>query len=653
MVLTRVQLHVSKEEERLEYRLSSDDQTLGLRFQKLGGVKFEQSARRYFERYLRELEGLDPSDGALWHAQTRVRSQGQKLYRDLIPEKLDRRLRPLLDRVASLQVYSEDVSIPWELLCFPARSSDPGTMWAEAFQVCRMPPDIDKVSRRIDIGKIAWVVGDGSLPSVADERGAIEEIVDGRWPIVEVPSRYQDVVETMGSGEFGLWHFVGHGSAEGEDADSFRLVLDDHNLKPGDLQASAAGIEMSAPLVFFNACQVGRSGYGLTGVGGWGNEFLSLGASAFVGPLWSVRDSRAALFAKAFYRRLLAGETVGAAVQHARKQLRNDRPGDPTWLAYTAFADGSAALMETSSSGGQSKVESPDSIEVGPHVEGAVPELEIEESATPLQVQKEERERKPPPAKRQSGTRRRRIKPIHREVGRMHRDLSQLLPVPGGSYPMGTDDPDLPEECGPCHLVRLSPFWIAKFPVTNRQYERFLSKNPGYPTPEFWNDAKFNEPDQPVVGVDWHDACAYCTWAGLDLPTEAQWEAAARGQDGFLFPWGNDEPEEHHANFGGRVGKTTPVAHYSAGLGPFGTLDQAGNVWEWCLDAWDPLAYRSRGALPVDPVHEEGGLMRVVRGGSWVNHWFDARADFRGGSSSKLSQNQLGFRCVWNPPAGS
>jgi formylglycine-generating enzyme required for sulfatase activity len=220
-----------------------------------------------------------------------------------------------------------------------------------------------------------------------------------------------------------------------------------------------------------------------------------------------------------------------------------------------------------------------------------------------------------------------------------------LVYVPGGEYTVGADD--ISKEEKPVHRVVLSPFWIGKYPVTNEQYEKFLTANAGTSEPGYWKDKKFNAPQQPVVGVSWEEARAFCEWAGLALPSEAQWEAAARGTDGRRYPWGNEEPTPERANYDQREKRTTPVGSYPLGVGPFGTLDQAGNVWEWCEDVWDAEAYQRRGDRSVDPVSTQGDVaVRSQRGGSWISAAWDLPAAWRFGDWAAYRFGHFGFRCV-------
>jgi serine/threonine-protein kinase len=230
-----------------------------------------------------------------------------------------------------------------------------------------------------------------------------------------------------------------------------------------------------------------------------------------------------------------------------------------------------------------------------------------------------------------------------------------FLPVPAGRFRMGgTAYGD--EQ--PVHWVRLSAFWLARTPVTNRQYRLFLDAT-GHEEPSYWRDRRFSEPDQPVVGVSWHDAVAYCRWlseqspAGrrIELPTEAQWEYAARGTDGWEYPWGNDPPNSERACFDLDLssGQPAAVGSYPAGAGPFGQLDLAGNVWEWCRDFWEPSYQRWANDEPLDPIGEAGSSLRPLRGGAWWRGAVDLRSANRRGREPDARLVSIGFRLSCSP----
>lgn len=230
------------------------------------------------------------------------------------------------------------------------------------------------------------------------------------------------------------------------------------------------------------------------------------------------------------------------------------------------------------------------------------------------------------------------------------KDASVLVYVPGGTYTLGAED--LTEIERPVHQVRLSPFLIGKYPITNEQYGRFLEDGTSHRKPAFWGEESFNRPLQPVVGVSWEDAQAYCKWAGLALPTEAQWEAAARGADGRIYSWGNEPPSRERANYGAFAGKTTPVGSFPAGAGPHGSHDMIGNVAEWCADVLDPEAYAKHEAGEVDPVSSlNESAFRVLRGSSWLDRESFLPVAIRGRYWARLRRRFIGFRCALPLPA--
>ncbi len=225
-----------------------------------------------------------------------------------------------------------------------------------------------------------------------------------------------------------------------------------------------------------------------------------------------------------------------------------------------------------------------------------------------------------------------------------------FVKVCGGTFLMGSDDdPEAHDFEKPAHWVNLSDFWIGKYEVSNEQYEAYKAGH----------RSTFNDPNLPVHDVTWNEARAYCRSLGGDLPTEAEWEYAARGTDGRRYPWGNNpEPNVEHAvfdqsypYFGPEVITTKPN-----GRGPFGTQNQAGNVWEWVTDCWDLAAYAQRNtriatttssSTVVNPVDDRPGCdAHVLRGGSFdYGAWFLRSASrLRFEHSDWL--NLLGFRCV-------
>jgi formylglycine-generating enzyme required for sulfatase activity len=174
----------------------------------------------------------------------------------------------------------------------------------------------------------------------------------------------------------------------------------------------------------------------------------------------------------------------------------------------------------------------------------------------------------------------------------------ELIRIPAGEFLYGDDN----ETC------TLPEFWISRTPVTNMQYKRFLDTNPTHEVPENWDSEQRTFPadkaDHPVMLMNWDDVRDFCKWAGLRLPTEEEWEKAARGTDGRAYPWGNTLPTGALCNFDQQIGDTTPVGRYSPqGNSPYGCVDMAGNVWEWTA-SWYDKEYK----------------YRVLRGGSLNEH---------------------------------
>jgi formylglycine-generating enzyme len=221
-----------------------------------------------------------------------------------------------------------------------------------------------------------------------------------------------------------------------------------------------------------------------------------------------------------------------------------------------------------------------------------------------------------------------------------------FLDIPRGSFLMGDEVAGFDER--PLHPVRVDAFRLAQFPVTNREYASYLETSGAAP-PRFWRDDRFTHLDQPVVGVSWFDAVAYCEWLSerigqrCRLPTEAEREWAARGGlIGSRYPWGNDEPALVGAWAAGSAGQDRPLPVSDAAPNGYGLCHMTDNVHEWCSDWWDPAYYA---VSPVDnPAGPPTGQRRSSRGGAWRHHLKFSRCAARSSLLPALRYNDYGFR---------
>lgn len=257
-----------------------------------------------------------------------------------------------------------------------------------------------------------------------------------------------------------------------------------------------------------------------------------------------------------------------------------------------------------------------------------------------------------------------------------------MVYVPAGKFQMGSSDEEVnsaleicnkySSECGrerlademPVHQVVLDSFWIDQTEVTNGQYGKCVAtgacevprRSGSHTRASYYGDGAYD--DYPVVWVAWHQATAYCTWAGARLPTEAEWEYAARGSEERRFPWGNKDEgtrlnycsascgsewadttqEDGHAD-------TSPAGAYRNGTSWCNALDLSGNVWEWVADWYAPYSSENQ-ANPTGPA---SGEQKVIRGGGWDDGWLDVRAAGRYGASPGDTYNSVGFRCAASP----
>lgn len=225
-------------------------------------------------------------------------------------------------------------------------------------------------------------------------------------------------------------------------------------------------------------------------------------------------------------------------------------------------------------------------------------------------------------------------------------DGMEMVNVPEGIFEMGSNAGDDDEK--PVRQVFLDGYWIDKYEVTNAQYARCVAEGActepsslsSYTRETYYGHVTYT--NYPVVHVTWYQARDYCQWSGGDLPTEAQWEKAARGTDNREYPWGNELPDYSRANYDLSIGDTTAVGSYPPGASPYGAMDMAGNVWEWARDG-----FATYGAYNVyNPVGDMHTTLRTIRGGNYFDLSSAIRSAYRFSGEPELSGYDIGFRCV-------
>jgi formylglycine-generating enzyme required for sulfatase activity len=235
--------------------------------------------------------------------------------------------------------------------------------------------------------------------------------------------------------------------------------------------------------------------------------------------------------------------------------------------------------------------------------------------------------------------------------------VPEMVEVPAGPFLMGSSNQDkmAKDDEKPQHCLELPTYFIGKTPVTNAQFRPFVEgdgyRNADYwtevgwqwrqqeqiVTPRYWDDSTWNGDEYPIVGISWFEAVAYCRWLATQtgipfrLPTEAEWEKAARGPEGLIYPWGNRWETGRCISGESLLGRTVPVGSYPNGASPYGALDMAGNVREWCVTKWQkPYPYRLEEEWTEE--YLAGADTRIVRGGAWGS----AQRFVRGASRPRL-----------------
>ena len=231
------------------------------------------------------------------------------------------------------------------------------------------------------------------------------------------------------------------------------------------------------------------------------------------------------------------------------------------------------------------------------------------------------------------------------------KDGGPMVLVPAGTFMMGSPEGTGEPDERPQHKVYLNEYYIDQYEVTVERYHHFLKvKNRG--APKYWDQVELSRDGQkPVVRITWYDARAYCQWAGKRLPTEAEWEKAARGPDNRTYPWGETKPNFSTANFGkayeprkAYAEKLRAVGSYERGKSPYEAYDMAGNVWEWVADWYEQYYYQT--SPKTNPQGPSSDNFKVRRGGSWGNDPTDLRSALRGRLLPLRRSAAVGVRCA-------
>lgn len=231
------------------------------------------------------------------------------------------------------------------------------------------------------------------------------------------------------------------------------------------------------------------------------------------------------------------------------------------------------------------------------------------------------------------------------------RDRVEMILMPSGEFLMGSGKAEGRADERPQKTIYLDSYSIDAFEVTNKRYLEFIHKTGRKDPPNPYSDKKLSDEggvdSLPVVQLTWYDAVDYCRWAGKRLPTEAEWEKAARGVKGAVFPWGEQSPDTIKVNFGKNwdgINTLWPVGTQPETDSPFGVHDMAGNVREWVKDWYAPDYYQT--GPTHNPVGPEEGILKVIKGGSWHSFKGDIRSASRGKGGFALKTDGIGFRCA-------
>jgi hypothetical protein len=332
-------------------RVTSADSSLGLNLAPFGPIVLGGDVDRFFTTFYDEIQAILVSSESPQDKFAELGQKGLYLFEKVVPRDLRLRLWQIRDHIKSVQIQSEEPWVPWELCKLSGKNADgtiaDGDFLAERYQVTRWFPGMPQ-HKRLTMRSIGLVAPpDSGLAAAPAENTAMLDLAGPGRTVTSIAARSSDLRAALASQRHDAFHFVGHGAYAATNADRSAIKLEGgRRFSPEDLAGRVANFGAAHPLVFLNACEVGRAGTALGGTAGWPQAFVSAGAAAFIGPFWKIADGSGSRFAALFYQQLLVeGATVGQAIHHARTDIR--KASDPTWLAYVAYAHPEARVVAT------------------------------------------------------------------------------------------------------------------------------------------------------------------------------------------------------------------------------------------------------------------------------------------------------------------
>jgi len=596
-------------------------------------------------------------------------------------------------------------TLPWEFL-YDARKRDfvcldPHTPLVRYTELAQTPQPLAVEPPLQILGVIADPIDMHARLDVEGERRRVNQAVHAlvERGLVQITwlegQTWRDLQRTMRTGEtpWHIFHFVGHGGFDEQRNEGYIVLADDeqraHRLYATQLARLLARQRTSLRLVLLNACEGARTG-ALDLLSSTAATLINSGVPAVLAMQYAIADTVAVEFANTFYESLADNLPVDAAVAEARNAINFHNARSLAWatpVLYMRSPDGQLFALADSND-----TVAPHHLYTSPTAEPPIdlPTVKVTEP-TPMASQddldtllfaveqqgrhlvalseQQEAATTPTPKDRamplpatekvdekadaQRHLLRRANQPLDiADVLQSYADRHysiigfEWVTIPAGDFYMGSDprrDIHCFEDELPQFRFTIPEFRIARLLVTNTQYKIFIDAT-GHRAPNHWTNGEIpvGKEKHPVVNVSWRDATAFCEWAGVRLPTEAEWEKAARGPDRRIYPWGDGSPTHKRCNFDMEVGSTTIVGSYPAGASPYGVLDMAGNAWEWTASIWLD-SYENYAAQIANQA--ENNLRRVLRGGGFRDVEF-VRCAARSWDLPTQRYRDLGFRVV-------